>query len=471
MFKLIFIKELKEIIQSSRFTISFGVCSVLIIVSFFMGAQNYLASKAQYEAAIQENKNQMAANSEWMMVQHTIMLPPQPLMALVNGISNDIGRNIEMAGRGELRPDNTRFNDEPIFAIFRFMDLEFIFGVVLSLFAIIFAYDSINGEKVNGTLKLCFSNSVSRASFIGGKLAGSFIGLTIALLIPLLIGCALLPLLGIHLNSDQWLRLCLILVSGLAYFGLFLALTIGISAITDRPSNSFLIGLVIWIFAVLIIPRASVLISGRMVEVPNVDQITAEKSRYRIQLFDEDRPKMADFSRPAGTNPQEVMQEFSKFMRDLSDERSRKMEAFEERINEDYLNKRREQAKAALNLSRISPASVFTLASSRIAGTSLEMQNRFMDSAKDYQKIYGDFMSEKTGHTGSSGFRMIISTTDDDEEEEKTIDINELPQFQYNTASFASSVTNSIFDLGLLVLFNLIFFGGAFAAFLKYDLR
>ena len=470
MFKLIFIKELKEIIQSSRFTISFAVCSVLIIVSFFMGAQNYLASQAQYEATIQENKNQMAANSEWMMVQHTIMLPPQPLMALVNGISNDIGRNIEMSGRGELRPENTRFNDEPIFAIFRFMDLEFIFGVVLSLFAIIFAYDAINGEKVNGTLKLCFSNSVSRASFIGGKLAGSFIGLTVALLIPLLIGCAMLPLLGIHLNSDQWLRLGLILASGLAYFGLFLALAIGISAMTDRPSNSFLIGLVVWIFAVLIMPRASVLISGRMVEVPNVDQITAEKSRYRIQLFDEDRPKMADFSAPEGTEPQAVMQEFSKFMRELGDERTRKMEAFEERINEEYLNKRREQAKIALNLSRISPASVFTLASSRIAGTSLELQNRFMDSAKDYQEIYADFMNEKTGHAGSSGFRMIISTSDD-EEEEKTIDVNELPQFQYETASFTSSAANSILDLGLLMLFNLVFFGGAFAAFLKYDLR
>ena len=47
MFKLIFIKELKEILQSSRFTISFAVCSLLIILSFFMGAQNYLAGKAQ----------------------------------------------------------------------------------------------------------------------------------------------------------------------------------------------------------------------------------------------------------------------------------------------------------------------------------------------------------------------------------------------------------------------------------------
>jgi len=172
--KLIFIKELKEIIQSSRFTISFSVCSLLIILSFVMGANNYLTSLEQYRAAVQENRNQIAGNTDWNQVDHTISLEPQPLMALVTGISNDIGRNVDMQTQGELRAENTRFNDEPIFAVFRFMDLEFIFGIVLSLFAIIFAYDSINGEKAKGTLKLCFSNSISRASFIGGKLLGSW---------------------------------------------------------------------------------------------------------------------------------------------------------------------------------------------------------------------------------------------------------------------------------------------------------
>ena len=469
MFKLIFVKELKDIIQSSRFTISFAVCSLLIILSFFMGAQNYLASQSQYEAAYQENRNQIAANTEWMMVQHTIMLPPQPLMALVNGISNDIGRNVEMSGRGELRADDTRFNDEPIFAIFRFMDLEFIFGIVLSLFAIIFAYDAINGEKVSGTLKLCFSNSVSRASFIAGKLAGSFVGLSVALLIPMLIGCAMLPVLGIQLSSDEWIRLGLILVAGLAYFGLFLALAMGISAMTNRPSNSFLIGLVVWIFAVLIVPRASVLISGRMVEVPNIDDITSQKNRYRTELFQEDRPKMSNF-KPQSSEPSEVMQEFSSYMSELSSARSAKMDAFTERVNEEYINKRRRQEEVALSLSRISPTSVFTLASTELAGTSLALQNRFMDSANEYQNLYGNFMTEKTGQNQGGGFRMIMITTDD-EEEQKTLDPDEMPQFEFTKTTVASAASNSIVDFGLLILFNLLFFGGAFAAFLKYDLR
>jgi len=435
-----------------------------------MGAQNYLASQAQYEAAIQENRNQIASNSNWQMVEHSIMLPPQPLMTLVNGVSNDIGRNIAMSSRGELRAENTRFNDEPIFAIFRFMDLEFIFGIILSLFAIIFAYDAINGEKVSGTLKLCFANSVSRASFIGGKLAGSFVGLGLALMIPMLIGSALLPILGIQLTADEWIRLGLILIAGLAYFGLFLALAIAISASTSKPSSAFLIGLVVWIFAVLIIPRASVLISGRLVEVVNVDEITAQKNRYRIQLFDEDRPKMADFKVPEETEIEDVMALFSSFMSELSTTRQEKIDLFNERLNEEFRNRRRAQENVALSISRLSPTSVFTLASTELAGTSLKLQNNFMDKAYAYQESYSDFMTEKTGSTRSAGFRMIMITTEDGEEPE-LLNPDELPQFEFTSEKASVAAANSIIDLGLLVLFNLLFFGSAFVAFLKYDLR
>jgi len=466
--KLIFIKELKEIIQSSRFTISFSVCSLLIILSFVMGANNYLTSLEQYRAAVQENRNQIAGNTDWNQVDHTISLEPQPLMALVTGISNDIGRNVDMQTQGELRAENTRFNDEPIFAVFRFMDLEFIFGIVLSLFAIIFAYDSINGEKAKGTLKLCFSNSISRASFIGGKLLGSFLGLSNALLLPILIGVALLPVFGIHLSADEWIRLGLILLTGMAFFGVFLTIAITISALTKHPSSSFLISLVIWIAAVLIIPRASVLISGRLVDVPNIDEISAQKSRYRAQLWEEDRPKLNNFSAPTGTNPQELMQQFSSFMSELSRERQQKIDAFDQKLNQEYQNRVRQREKLALTISRISPASLFTMAITSLAGTSLQLENRFIEQVNSYQITYASFMKEKTGRD-SGGFRMIINS--DQQQQQEPLDPDEVPQFEFNEASLSDTLSASLPDMGLLILLNFLFFGTAFSAFLNYDLR
>ncbi len=64
------------------------------------------------------------------------------------------------------------------------------------------------------------------------------------------------------------------------------------SSLTQHSSSSFLLMLVLWIFAVLIIPRTAVLVSGRAAEVPSVDRINYEKNKYMSQLWRDDREKM-----------------------------------------------------------------------------------------------------------------------------------------------------------------------------------
>jgi len=285
MLKLIIEKELREIIGSTKFAITFGVAAVLILSTFYAGAKNYQVSLAQYQAAKKENLRQMEGQTDWMMVRnHRIFLPPQPLAIVVTGISNDIGRTIEVQGRGELAAHESRFNEDPIFAVFRFLDLDFIFQIVLSLFAILFAYDAINGEKERGTLRLSFANHVPRSTFILGKIFGSFLALAVPLLIPILLGGALLPLLGSPMNGEVWIKLALVMLAGLLYFGVFLTLSVFISTLTQRSAHSFLLLLVAWVFTVLIVPRASVLIADRAVKVPSIDQMAAQKNRLHSQL-------------------------------------------------------------------------------------------------------------------------------------------------------------------------------------------
>ena len=247
-----------------------------------------------------------------MVRNNRIFLPPQPLAALVSGISNDIGLTTEVRGRGDLAQNDSRYNEEPVYAVFRFLDLEFIFQIVLSLFAILFAYDAINGEKERGTLRLSFANPLPRHVYLTGKFLGSYVALAVPLLIPILLGCLFLPLLGVPMSSDAWVRLALIILAGLLYLGAFLSIALAVSAMTVRSSSGFLVLLVIWIFSVLIIPRGAILLAGRSVDVPSVDEIGAKKSRLNQQLWAEDRKKMSEFK---GTgDPQKAMGEFQKFM-------------------------------------------------------------------------------------------------------------------------------------------------------------
>lgn len=473
MFRILVEKELREIIGSTKFAVTFGVCSMLILLAFYVGARNFQVSQAGYEAARAENLKQMEGLTEWTRVDHRIFLPPQPLSTLVSGISNDVGRTTEMRTQGELRSENSRFNEDPIFAVFRFLDLEFIFSIVLSLFAILFAYDAINGEKERGTLRLSFANSVPRDRYILSKLVGAFLALGVPLLIPILIGAALLPVLGIPMTGSSWARLGVVVLAGYLYLGVFLTLSVFVSALTEHSSSSFLLLLVVWIFAVLIIPRVAVLISGRAVDVPSIDKINYEKNRFNAQLWQEDREKMNNYWRENSPSADEDMTErmegFRAFMTELGNERNEKSQDFGGRLNEDRRNREVVQHRLALGIARLSPTSVFSLATTDLAGTSLELKQRYAEAVNRYQENYAQFIQEKTGTQGGMFFTMRLGGEEEEEPEE--IDPYELPVFEYQEPTSKELVGGSLLDIGLLLLFNIVFFAGAFVAFLRYDVR
>jgi ABC-2 type transport system permease protein len=464
-------KELRDIIGSTKFAATFGVCAVLIILSFYVGAQSYHADMAQYEAAKAQNLRQLEGLTDWVNVrQFRIFLPPQPLASLVSGVSNDIGRTTEIQGRGELTATDSRYSEDPLFAAFRFLDLDFTFQIVLSLLAILFAYDAVNGEKERGTLRLALAHAVPRHLFIIGKLVGSFLGLVVPLLLPIALGAFLLPFMGVHLSTDEWMRLGLIVLAGILYCGVFVTLSVAVSSLTVRTSSSFLFLIVAWIFAVLILPRSAVLIAGRAVDVPSVDEIGSQKARLASQLWGEDRDKMNGF-KPASTgDPQKMMQEFQKFMQDLADARDKRMQELASRLNEERANRQAVQERLALGLARISPTATFTLAATRLAGTSLGLKDQYHNAAVGYQSDYGKFMLAKTG-MNPGGNMVVFRMTTDTDQKPKAIDPHEMPDFQYVPANLGDVLPQALMDLLLLVGFNVLLFVLAYVAFLRYDVR
>jgi ABC-2 type transport system permease protein len=468
------LKEARDLLTTTKFATTFAVGAVLILLAFYVGAQNHKLAQSQWEASQAENFRQMEGLTDWFSLeQHRIFLPPRPLETLVTGISNDIGRTAEVKSRGEIVPEDSRYNEDPIFAVFRFLDLSFIFQIVLSLFAILLGYDAICGEKERGTLRLTFANAVPRATYILGKLIGSFTTLSVAIIVPMALGCLLLPLLGVHLQGEEWLRLGLILLVGLFYFAAFLALAAFVSALTHRTASSFLVLLVIWIGAALIVPRASVLLAGRAVDVPSVDAISAQKASFARQLWKEFREGMKGFSTPDDVEKEDVeavMTAFNQYMDSLTQIRDGKMKEFAGRLNEERQNRQRVQERLAFNLARVSPTASLSLATATLAGTSLDLKNQFYDEAAAYRETFNAFMKEKTGM--NVGGRMVMWKMHGEEEEvPEAIDPQEIPAFEYRYASLTESVNRALPDLGILALFGIVFFAGAFIAFSRYDLR
>lgn len=475
MLKILLEKELRDIVYSTKFAITFGAASVLLLLSFYVGIRNYQESIKEFEAAKTTNASNIASLTDWRSVQHRVFRKPQPLQVLVNGVTNDVGRTTDMRASGELNLINSRFSADPLFAVFRFLDLNFVVIIVFSLFAILFGYDAINGEKEAGTLKLVFANKVSRASFILSKLLGSILALGVPLLIPLLVGCLMLVGFGIPMSGAEWARLFLISAAGLLCFGVFLTLSIMISSLVTRSSVSFLLSLVVWIFSVLIIPKGAVVLAAQIIDAPNLDAVESQKRKFSADQMQRRMQSMQNyFSSRSMSADTGFVSAFGAYQDSLSKAYEKERLEFFGRLNEDLRNKKDWQSRWAFGLSRVSPTAIFQIAAMNLAGTDVEMKYRYQQELNRYQDTYSKFMTSKVGSTADM-MRVVIRrySTNQSEAEEKPKPLNpvEIPDFIDQQRDLGSTVTASMLDGGLLVVLNALFFAGAFFAFLKFDLR
>ncbi|NOR52898.1 MAG: ABC transporter permease subunit, partial [Candidatus Aminicenantes bacterium] len=188
-------KEIQDTIMSPRFVFTFLLCTILILLSIYTGINNYLADQKEYSAAVALNRKNLESQANYMTlagIGTKVNKRPQVLSTVVSGVQEAVGRVATVNIAYDPSLVDSKYSSNPVFAVFGALDLTFIVKIVLSLFAILFTYDAIVGEKERGTLKLALSNRVPRDILILGKAIGGFISLLIPLIIPLVLGMLVL---------------------------------------------------------------------------------------------------------------------------------------------------------------------------------------------------------------------------------------------------------------------------------------
>lgn len=481
MFSILFEKELKAILLSPKFVSTFGVCSLLILLSVFVGIQEYNNEVEQYETAVRLSEQQMMEEDSWWGLENIAFRKPNTMQIFVAGVNYDIGRNAEISTWVEPKLENSNYSDDTLFAVFRFIDLAFIVQVVLSLFAILFTYDAINGERELGTLKLALSNAVPRGKYMLAKFAGSWVGLTVPLLIPIALGLLMVIVLGVPMEGGDWGRVGTLLGSSILYFTFFIAFGLLVSSLTKRSAVSFLILLVAWVALVLIVPRAATMVAGQMVSVTSVSEIESQKDRYqtdRWSVYREQRNDMRTERNAAmsGMTPEErnqyrqaneqAWQEEDAAARDLLME---EINGFSRKLDENLRNQKISQEKLAYTLSRFSPTSAYKLTAMQMSNTGTELKSRYEDAMKVYRTTFTQFVDAKREEERQKNRGRSGNPFGNDDQE--PLDLAELPRFEPPKQSYSEAVAPSIIDLGLLSLFSIVAFAGAFGAFTRYDVR
>lgn len=487
MLRILIEKEFKTTLLSPRFLGIFLVASILILLSIGVGIREYRAFEDAQAAARTLLDEEQSQATSWLGFPNRAFREPDPMQIFASGVHNDIGRVSQVTNMQETKLRQSIYSDDPILAIFRFLDLTFIVQVVLSLFAILLTYDAISGEREQGTLQLAFSNAVPRAQYLVAKFVGTWLGLTVPLLVPLLLGLLVVILTGVPMDGNHWARLGILLLAGGLFFTFFIALGLAVSALTRHSATSFLVLLSAWILLVLVIPRAGVVAAVEMVPVPSVAEIDSRKEGFERREWEAYRKDLQDRWRERQEQieavPDEEREEFEdtmtwKWMEQDEEDREALQGRIAEnarRLNEEVRALKAKQQRLGLSLSRVSPASSFQLVALEVAGTGLELRERYFDSMEEYRDRFQQFVNDQGGGT----FTIRIGHSDDQDEEEqdavsdqgKPIDLREMPRYQPPAIAAADVIAPAIPDLGLLGILVAACFAVSFTAFLRYDVR
>lgn len=136
-------------------------------------------------------------------------------------------------------------------------DLVGVLIIFVSFMVLLVTYNTICGERESGTLSLLLSNSVPRYQLVIAEWLAALITFIIPVVFILLGSLLVSRLLGMTYSAEEIVRLALTFFFALAFISAWVLLGIGISSRTRSTATALVVLLLIWVFWILLYPRAA----------------------------------------------------------------------------------------------------------------------------------------------------------------------------------------------------------------------
>ena len=408
MLRSIIRKEMLENLFSYKFSIIVILSTILILVSIFVMYRDYCLAMENYEILQPKSGEPIA------------IIPPTPLSIFAKGLDENLCRSYEITFGGQIKVGSKQQSVNNLFRLFTTPDLLYIVKVILSLCAMLFAFDIVCGEKEIGTLRQTISNTVKRPILIIGKWIGGFTSFILPFFIAVLLGTILVTMSSmIDMNGGNWAKLGLFLLSSVIYLAVFFSLGLFISCLTHRSSTSLVISLFVWAMLVFLIPNLGNILARQLVEIPTVQQLELKRDQIWIkEVFERVHQEKS---------PSEMVEAIN---------------SENDKLIEDYRNRFNRLVSVSQNITRLSPAATFTILATDIMTTGISEERRFKKAVLQYKNLVWN--KEKKDISPFTFQRNSIK---------EVLDFRELS------------------NLVILILFNMLFFVSAYVAFLRYDVR
>ena len=332
-------------------------------------------------------------------------------------------------------------------------------GIFMSFFVILFTFDAIAGERAYGTLRLMMSNQVSRGQVLLAKYFGTFLTLMVPLAIGILMNLLIIYLSGnIPFNSSDWFRIFGMVGLFALHISIFIFLGLFFSSRVSNAITSLVWLLLTWVCLAFIFPSLLGLFVGTLDPIPSIEIVSSRKQAQLANIDDEFRPmELLDETKlseaPAVDNPSATRRWATYFTRRYE---------VKTRIADEHVDQQFRQVRLARELTQISPIVCFQYAMEGLAGTGITRYMDFVKQVRRYRQTFIDFIKTEDRDDPESlhiyPVREGLS--------QKPVDPNAVPRFEERI-----SYQSVIFPVGLLILFNVLFFSAAQLSFLKCDLK
>ena len=492
-------RELLDNLMTFRFAAAVLIMLLLVVATTTVLIRDYERRLVSYDTAVKKHRQEMLENTTYSAARLTIDRPPNPLSIFNVGLDKRLGNTLSVSYFfvPTLWDAGKHGSDNPFLNLFSSIDLVFIFQGILSLLALVFAYDTLAGERERGTLRLVLTHPVRRGQVLFAK----YISGMICLLIPLLM-CILLVLImlttsaSVFLTADDFLRIGGMVFTSFVYLSLFYLIGMLISAATRRTSTALMLAMFIWGFLVLVYPNM-ILTAVKTNPHPDTTISAYNQIKQIWEAFDRDRLQyLANDPVPGEKYNFDLRGEGYTF-RGLQDDSStlryyyltgfhyKALKAESEPLVPHIQNYLRffgpqvtntaermwlvrkpaldalytQPAKIEQMLLKFSPVGLYDAATEAWIGTDLNGLQDFFTAIQQYHQAVIDYYLDNKIFESRLWFVGA----------EGEIDWNLLPQFSFKRSHIGINAKRALPDLCLLLMINLVLFAIIFLIFVRSE--
>lgn len=485
-------KEFLLNLMTFKFAVGTILCMVLMAAFVPILAKAYQERLKVYDQNVAYNEAELRKITVYQNITPTIYQPPSVLAVFSEGLQKQLGNSATI--EYDKVPEITGASANHYLSIFSVFDASLIFKIVISVLALLLAYDAISGERERGTLRVMLSNTAARYQVLLGKLLAGLLVLVVAVTIAFVLGLVILLCLPmVDLTGSDWIRIGLMYLASLVLTATMYNLGLLFSCLAKRSAISLVLGLFLWIIFAVVIPNASVYLATQIRPVEPEDKINRQIASLRRDAQREFVTELKRSGRSYMSGDDEVSDASGGgfghgYLRSATEThihnelidcsigvpiKIKYADKYAE-VEYGYLRGLFDQTRLANNISRSSPIFLYENVMSALAGTDMASFRHFIDAVKTHRKDIIEYMRSRTNNFG-----LAIFFTPCTEEEIKTrptgdnappLELSDLPRFSYK-GDMAATLRRVVPDLAFLILANVLFFAVAFAAFLGYDVR